>query len=214
VQELESRYVRTFKKDAVVFREGEPGHTMYVVRTGRVRISRSVRGREQTFAVLGPGDFFGEMAILTGRPRNATASAAEDTAVLELDAARFEAMLQNEPQISLRIMQRLCERVDAGDQRISILLKRDVRARVLLGLMREVSEHAFPSPTPDTVLIQADLEALAESVGVKRPELDEVVARLTRVGLGRIVEGGLELASLPRLNEFLSFLEERGIVRD
>jgi CRP/FNR family transcriptional regulator, cyclic AMP receptor protein len=214
VKELEARYVRNFKRGEVVFREGDAGHTMYVLRAGRVRISRSVRGRETTFALLGPGDFFGEMAILTGRPRNATATVVEDAAALELDAARFEAMLQSEPHISARIMQRLCERVDAGDHRIAILLKRDVRARVLLALMDEVRERGFPSPTPEHVLIQADLDALSDAIGVKRSELDEVVARLTRVGLGRSVEGGLELSSLPKLNEFLSFLEERGIVKD
>ena len=59
---------------------------MFVVRTGRVRISRKVRGGKKTFAVLGPGEFFGEMAIINNKPRSASAEAMEDVQLLELDA--------------------------------------------------------------------------------------------------------------------------------
>jgi CRP-like cAMP-binding protein len=212
VEELFQRYVRRAAKGEFVFREGEPGHTVYVLREGHVRIMRNVRGRERTFAVLGPGDFFGEMAIITGKPRNASAQAEDEVTMLELDAARFESMVQKEPSIAARIIQRLCDRLDLADQRISLLLKRDPKARVILGLMREIEERGEPGDQPETVLLRTDLLALAESLGVSELELEETVMRLSRVGLFASVPGGLRIASLPRLDEFLSFLEERGIV--
>jgi CRP/FNR family cyclic AMP-dependent transcriptional regulator len=210
VEEQFQRYVRKAAKGEFVFREGEPGHTVYVLREGHVRISRNVRGRERTFAVLGPGDFFGEMAIITGKPRNASAQAEDEVTMLELDAARFESMVQKEPNIAARIIQRLCDRLDLADQRISLLLKRDPKARVILGLMREIEERGEPGDQPETVLLRTDLLALAESLGVTELELEETMMRLSRVGLFALVPGGLRIADLPRLDEFLSFLEERG----
>jgi CRP-like cAMP-binding protein len=179
-----------------------------------VRISRQVRGGKRTFAQLGPGEFFGEMAILNQRPRSATATAIEAVTVLELDATRFEAMVTTQAEIAVRIIQKLSRRLDEADGLLTILIKRDPKSRVLLGLMREAERRGRPGSTPEAVIVQRDFDDMAEELGIRRDELDETVARIGRVGLARAVEGGLELAGVARLAEFLSFLEERGIVRD
>jgi CRP-like cAMP-binding protein len=198
----------------VVFREGEPGDTMFVVRKGKVRITKQVRGGEKTFAVLGPGEFFGEMAILSGQPRSATAIAIEDVMLLEVDAKRFETMVTTQAEIAVRIIQKLARRLEEADALIAILTKRDPKTRVILGLMREADMRGFPGADGDAVVVERDLGELAEELGVKRAELDETVGRLIRVGIVRPLKDGLEIASRDRLNEFLSFLEERGIVHE
>ena len=198
----------------VVFREGEPGETMFVIRKGKVRISKQVRGGEKTFAVLGSGEFFGEMAILTGQPRSATATAIEDVMLLEVDARRFETMVTTQAEIAVRIIQKLARRLEDADALIAILTKRDPKTRVILGLMREADLRGFPGAEGDSVVVERDLGELAEELGVKRAELDETVGRLIRVGIIRPLSEGLELSSRERLNEFLSFLEERGIVHE
>lgn len=211
---LESRFVRSFAAGEVVFQEGEEGHTMFVVRTGQVRISKHVRGGERTLALLGPGEFFGEMAVLSGRPRTATATADSALTLLELDEARFHTMIHEQAEITVRILKKLARRLDDADALISILSRRDPKTRVILGLIREAEESGLPGEGDDARIVQRDLEELAQQLGVKREELDEVVARITRVGIVRPVQGGLEVTSIPRLSEFLSFLEQRGIVRD
>jgi CRP/FNR family cyclic AMP-dependent transcriptional regulator len=197
----------------IVFREGEPGTTMFVIRRGRVRITKQVRGGEKTFATLGVGEFFGEMAILTGQPRTATATAMEDVSLLELDAKRFESMITTQAEIAVRIIQKLARRLEDADQLITILTKRDPKTRVILGLMRE-AERGFPGSDGESIVVQRDFDELAEELGIKRVELDETVGRMIRVGIVRPAQEGLEIASLDRLNEFLSFLEERGIVQE
>jgi CRP/FNR family cyclic AMP-dependent transcriptional regulator len=214
VQALESRFSRTFKVGEVIFREGEPGHTMFVVRGGEVRISKHVRGGERVLATLGPGEFFGEMAVLSGRPRTATATAATALTVLELDEKRFEAMIHSQAEIAARILKKLARRLDDADALIAILSRRDPRTRVILGLVREAEERGLPGEGNDSRLVQCDFNAFSELLGVKRTELDEVIARMARVGVVRAIPGGLEVASIPRLTEFLSFLEQRGIVHD
>ena len=67
------RFARDFAAGTVLFEEGQPGDFMYVVQSGEVEIRRQVGETERVLAVLPPGEFFGEMAILNGRPRSATA---------------------------------------------------------------------------------------------------------------------------------------------
>ena len=73
---------RTFSKGSEIFKEGDTGKEMYVVQSGKVRISKVVRDVEKTLVDLGAGEFFGEMAILNDRPRSATATVTEDAELL------------------------------------------------------------------------------------------------------------------------------------
>lgn len=214
VNDSQVRFSRSFQPGEVIFQEGDPGNTMFVLRAGRVRIVKQVRGGEKTFAVLGPGEFFGEMAILNGKPRSATAVAMEPVTLVEIDAVRFESMITTQAEIAVRIIQKLARRLENADALIAILIKRDPKTRVILGLLREAELRGFPGAEEDSVIVQRDLTDLSEELGVKRSEVDELVGRLIRVGLVRPVEDGIEIVSLVRLNEFLSFLEERGIVSE
>jgi CRP/FNR family cyclic AMP-dependent transcriptional regulator len=210
----QARFTRAVKAGDLVFREGDAGRTMFVVRTGRVRISRKVRGGKKTFAVLGPGEFFGEMAIINDKPRSASAEALEDVQLLELDAVLVEKMVVDEAEIGLRILKNMTRRLAEADSLIAILTKRDPRTRVILGLLREAELRGTPGKSADSTIVTRDLDDLAEELGVKRPELDETVTRMIRVGIVKPVLEGVEISSAARLNEFLSFLEERGIVHD
>jgi CRP/FNR family cyclic AMP-dependent transcriptional regulator len=210
----EARFTRALKAGELVFREGDSAKTIFVVRKGRVRIRKHVRGGEKTYAVLGPGELFGEMAVITGKPRSASAEALDDVTLIELDAARFEKMVLSDPEIAARVLMNMAQRLAEADSLIAILSKRDPRSRVILGLLREAELHGEPGSQPDSVVVKRDLEELADELGVRRSELDEAVTRMIRVGAVRPVVEGLELASPARLNEFLTFLEDKGIVHD
>jgi CRP/FNR family cyclic AMP-dependent transcriptional regulator len=214
IVKAEARFTRALKAGDVVFREGDAGRTMFVVRKGKVRISRQVRGSRKTFALLGPGEFFGEMAIINDAQRSASAEAVEDVQLLELDAQLVQKMVVGEAEIALRILQKLSRRLAEADSLIAVLTKRDPRTRVILGLLREAELHGVKTATPDAVLVTRDLDELSEELGVRRSELDEAVTRMIRVGVVRPMLDGLEISSAARLNEFLTFLEDRGIVQD
>jgi CRP-like cAMP-binding protein len=154
------------------------------------------------------------MAVLSGRPRTATATAISPLTVLELDEKRFETMIHSQAEIAARILKKMARRLDEADALVSILTRRDPKTRVILGLVREAEGRGLPGEGDDSRVLQLDFNLLSEQLGVKRTEFDEVIARMVRVGIVRSVPGGLEVASIPRLNEFLAFLEQRGIVQD
>lgn len=188
---------------------------MFVVRAGQVRITKHVRGGERTFATLGPGEFFGEMAVLSGRPRTATAVAVAELTLLELDEKRFDTMINTQAEIAARILKKLARRLESADSLITILTKRDPKTRVILGLIREAEERSGSGSTDEARVIRRNQGEFAEELGVKLAELEDVLARLTRIGIATPrPDGSLELAGVARLTEFLGFLEARGIVHD
>src|SRR5690606_11157023 len=89
---------------------------------GEVEIRRKVGEINHVLAVLGPGDFFGEMAILNGRPRSATALTRTESRLLVIEGRMFEAMLRARPEIALRIIKALALRLENANQHVELLL--------------------------------------------------------------------------------------------
>jgi CRP-like cAMP-binding protein len=116
----DAQYFRTFRPGEVIFHQGEPGDLMYVIEEGEVEIfHRAEPGApEERLAVLQHGDFFGEMAVLEGEPRTASARAHTLCRVLPVSGATFSKILRNNPEISIRMMRKLCGRLRGVEQRL------------------------------------------------------------------------------------------------
>jgi len=94
-----------------IVRVGDAGAEMYVIKTGRVRISRPMAGRDVVLSELGPGDFFGEMSLLESLPRDADAVAVGETRLLVLNAGSLLVRLRRDPTFALEMLHRLSGRV-------------------------------------------------------------------------------------------------------
>lgn len=102
----------TFDKGHTLFREGDPGDTMYIIQQGRIRIF--MRGKTNEDIILthyGQSEVFGELSPIDQRPRSASAMADEDLTVLALDRATFLNFLDERPQIGLAMMRSLSQRL-------------------------------------------------------------------------------------------------------
>jgi CRP/FNR family transcriptional regulator, cyclic AMP receptor protein len=206
MSELFARFGKHFTTGEVLFREGEPGDVMYVLHTGAVKITKRVADEEKAIAVLGPGEFFGEMAILNDKPRTASATVVEDAECLVIDGRRLEAMVANSTEIALRLIKKLAKRLDSADALIEILMHKDPKARVMLGLSRHAD--AFGEPTEEGIRLRIRAEDLAKAVAVELPLVEAVLDRLKKMRLASEGEDGeLIVADVDRLQDFLEFLE-------
>jgi CRP/FNR family cyclic AMP-dependent transcriptional regulator len=95
----------------LIVRAGDHGAEMYVIKSGRVRISRPMGGRTVVLSELGPGDFFGEMSLLESLPRDADATAVGETRLLVLNAGSLLVRLRRDPTFALEMLHRLSGRV-------------------------------------------------------------------------------------------------------
>ncbi len=207
--QLFARFGRTFDAGDVLFREDEPGNTMFVIQAGQVRITKSTRDGTKTLAILGAGEFFGEMAILNAKPRNATAEAISALRVLVIDAKTFGQMVVSNAEIAVRLITRLARRLDSANELIEVLMHRDPKARVILGLCRQaelIGEHREDG----SIAVPIDRAELATEIGLTVDETDDVLVRLRRLNIvADAPGGGFVVSDLARLQEFLEFLEMR-----
>jgi CRP-like cAMP-binding protein len=204
--QLFARFGRTCEAGEVLFREHEQGDTMFVLQSGAVRITKETRDGVKTLAVLGPGEFFGEMAILNAKPRNATADVVERARVLVIDKRTFEQMVVSNAEIAVRLIKKLAARLDSANELIEVLLHRDPRARVILGLSRRAELEGQPLED-GSVVVNLSEQQLAEDIGVTPEEVTDVLHRLRRLRIVEDVPTGLRIHHLSRLTEFLEFLE-------
>ena len=203
---LFARFGREYKAGDVLFREGDGGEEMFVIQSGTVQITKFVGGEDRPLATLGRGEFLGEMAILNGKPRTATAVVLEDARVLVIDAKTLETMIAKNTEIAMRLIKKLSRRLASADEMIQILLNPDPRARVLLGLKRHV--ETFGEETPTGIKVHVRPIDLAAEVGTNREDVEEVLGRLRRLRIAKEDErGGMLIADVGRLLEFLEFLE-------
>lgn len=127
----------------VVFREGDDGDDMYMVAAGRVRIVSDVETEKVVFADLGPGEFFGEMSLLTGAPRSAGAVAGTAVELWRLHRAAFESIQRDHTEIALGISRILGERVRRGNSQrfqneaFTLLALTPERSEVTIGRLPE-----------------------------------------------------------------------------
>jgi CRP-like cAMP-binding protein len=109
-----------FAENDLIFNQGEPGDALYVVLQGRVRIATSDSfGRERVLAFYGPGEFFGDIAVLTGAPRSATATASTDVRLLQLRKDDFDVLVSSNVGIMRGMLRIMVERQTAMNTRLS-----------------------------------------------------------------------------------------------
>jgi CRP-like cAMP-binding protein len=134
-----------------IFREGDAGNEMYIIESGLVEILRNVRGSEP-IAVLEPGDFFGEMAILEDQPRFAAARAKGNCRLLKIDREAFAELLQQNFEIAVRIMRKLAMRLRRTEQNLQAVsgelidLKRRLTSETKPNIV--APQIAAPAPAP------------------------------------------------------------------
>ncbi len=99
------------KEGEVILTESDPGKEMYIIEAGRVEIYRGTGPAEKSLRVLEAGDFFGEMSLLDDQPRAASARAVTDVKLLAIDHSTFDQMLRQYPEVAIRMLRILCERL-------------------------------------------------------------------------------------------------------
>ena len=196
---------RDFPAGSILFEEGDPGSRMYVIRSGKIRIYRRVGTQEIVLAFLGPGDFFGEMAILERLPRSANAEVIENSALIEVDATTFDTMIRSNAEIALRIMRRLAARVRDLDQRFGQLVLDSMLGRaieVLRWLLPQGTQESHYTRVPDG-LSHIDLPAQA---GIPKHQADALMMQLVRARLVKVDGNDLLVAGRDTLDQFNAYL--------
>lgn len=201
---LFQRLGKVFPPGTVLFRDGERGKEMYVIQSGKVRISKEVRGEEQTLAMLGDGEFFGEMAILNNKPRSASAAVVEESKMLVIDPKTFEAMIRGNTEIAVRMIKKLAQRLQEADHQIESLMLKDSNSRVVHTLTRMADTQG--KQVADGIKVFTSMGDIAGKCGLETAQVEEVIQKIAKAKLMRIDPDGIVIGNAEKLRKYLEYL--------
>jgi CRP-like cAMP-binding protein len=184
---------RRFKKGEVVFHEGDPGDALHLVDKGHVAVKRSTPlGDVATLLVLGPGDVFGELAVVAPGPRNATVVALDPVETLALHGEVFDDLRLTHPAVDRVLIQALVEEVRRLSARLveALYVPADKRIYLRLGDLTRI--FAVPGQV-GPVLIPLTQDELAQLAGTTRPTANRVLRTAETAGALKVARGRIEV---------------------
>lgn len=207
--EIFTKYGRTFPANEKIFGEGEIGAEMFIIQTGKVRISKHSQDTEKTLVILEEGDFFGEMAVIDKGPRSATATAVEETKCIVLNEELFEQQMQNNARIVKKILKNMSARLRDANKQIENLLIRDANSRVAHTLLQLAQKNAGKNTSDIRMDFEFTPQELAKMVGMQNEmnKVDEILDKLNRAKITRMDGKQIVVESLENLEKFIRYLE-------
>ena len=183
---------RTFRKGSYVFREGDIGNALFVIGRGQVKISRMSRGgAEAVYAILLPGDSFGEIALLSGDAvRTADAQAMESTECVSVPKESLLFFLDHHPLMSRRLLQALARYLQQVDESLAEIAFLDIAGRVARKLLDLGQSHGHTTPEGIRIDLRLSQRTLASMVSASRENVNRALHRMTARGDIRL-DGGL-----------------------
>jgi CRP/FNR family transcriptional regulator len=195
---------RSFPAGTRVFHEGDPSDVCYIVREGSFRVTREHSdGRAITLATMGPGEVFGELAMLDGDVRSASAEAITDGELLALPAKDVRALLARHPEISVKLVSALVRRLRAANVRLSRQSFQTVPSRVA-GVLSQLVIEATPNRGENgEVTIRMNQADLAQLAGTSRESVSRFLADLERAGVVRSGRGRVTVLEPAKLQNYI-----------
>lgn len=196
----EGAVLRSYKKGSVIFHEGDPGDSLYVVVSGSLKIFLTSReGAELLLTRLSAGETFGELALIDGGGRSASVEALEETELLRLSRPTLLEILRDEPQVTEPLLTNLGRIIRRVSEQAADLVFLDLDGRVakLLVQLAETTERATGGEmTIDLGMTQSDLASL---IGGSRQSVNNSLHRFEKRGYIRIDKRRVVVKDLHRL---------------
>ncbi len=164
-----------FKKNEMLFCEDEPGFEAFIIKKGRVKITKIINDKEVLLAVLKPGDIFGEMALLNNTKRAASAVAFEDTECLLLNIENFNKIIQENVTLAVKLITLLSERIWTVYKQIENLSFKKIKTRIFDTLYTQVLNHNIKIAPRQQYLFSIGTRELGEMIGHNDEEFEKSI---------------------------------------
>jgi CRP-like cAMP-binding protein len=174
--------VRRFAPGVVLFHAEDSGDTLFVVRSGQVKVVLETAGEDHILCLCGPGDYLGELSLIDGQPRSATAVAVEAVEVLALHSRDLLALIERRPTIGRAIMVRLAGMVRLVNEQMQDLLALDATARIAKKLLELADAHGEVTEEGIRIRLPLTQRELGQMVGVTREKINRALEQFEQRG--------------------------------
>jgi CRP/FNR family transcriptional regulator/CRP/FNR family cyclic AMP-dependent transcriptional regulator len=167
---------RTYRRGEVIFHQGDPGDSLHFLTEGRVKVVLDAEtGEEAVIAILGPGECFGELALIDGEPRSATVETLEPVQTVSLARPDFMTFIQNNPQAAQRMMVTLAGMVRKADESMADLVFLDLEGRLVKKLLELADAHGRDVDGAIEIELPMTQEDLAAMIGATRASVNKLL---------------------------------------
>jgi CRP-like cAMP-binding protein len=167
---------RRYRRNEVVFHQGDPGETLHLVRHGRLKILASAEtGEDAVLTIVRPGDMFGELTLLDGGQRSATVIAMEEVETATLTRGDFLDLLRRDPTVVEALLSALARTIRRLTEDVSALMFIRLRGRLARKLLELARDHGQPTDGATEIQVPFTQEDLASMIGGTRPRVNELL---------------------------------------
>ncbi len=172
------------KKGQLVFLPGDPGQSVFLLKTGRVKIARLSReGKEFIVEIVEPGEIFGELSLVAEGPQETMAEALEDSLLHIIPRADFEALLRQIPDLCLKVAKLIGLKLKRIESRLEDLVFRDVPGRVATLLLELSREYGIPDSRWVLLRIILSQREIANLIGASREMVNHTLSEFRQRGV-------------------------------
>ena len=172
---------KTFKKGEMIYMAGDKGEKLYVIHSGKVKISRfTSSGKEQVIRILGPGEFMGELSLFSSATMTDNGEALEDTTMCIIGGSDFKKLMKKYPDISFKIMEELSKRLEKAENLIENISLHSVEKRLAQTLLSMANSR-------DEINLKMSKRDLASHIGMSQETLSRKLSAFQELGIIRLV---------------------------
>lgn len=199
---------RSYPDNTMMFSEYEPGNELYIIQSGKVKITKIV-DQEVLLAVLKAGDIFGEMALLDNKPRNASAITFGEVSVLAINKSNFEGMVLAQPQLATRLIQLLSERIWTAYRQLENILIKDPLGRIYDTLLIQIEKQKIRIEPKQPHNFEFGTRELINMVGLPADRGDMLIVQLLEDKHIKLEEGKIICSDIEELEKTVNFYKKK-----
>jgi CRP-like cAMP-binding protein len=175
---------KSYRTREIVLRKGDPAMQIFVIASGRLKaITRGSEGRQAALSIMGPGEVFGEVAVLDGEPRSATISALEPCELLILNRNEFFHFLERNPTAAVGLLQVLARRLRRLSERVEDSTFLEIPGRLAKALVRLAQRYGRDVGDGTRIDLKLSQQELGDLVGATRESVNKQLRAWQAEGL-------------------------------
>jgi CRP-like cAMP-binding protein len=195
---LLKKFIQCYQAGDTIFSESESGHEMYIIKSGRVKVIQIKDTGEKLLSMLGPGNLFGEMALIEAKPRSATVVAVEKTEVLMVTYTDLEQILSSKPEFLYKLIQVFCRRIRFTSNQVQNFAIKSLPARTADLLLMLTADYNFNSNENKPIPLRVSAPDISQMIGLELNEVNTILQKFVNEGL--IIMDGNRSISIVNLN--------------
>lgn len=206
--DAKNEFKRVYPDDTMVFCEHEPGNELYILQSGKIKITKIIDNKEVLLAVLKEGDIFGEMALLENKPRSASAISYGESHLMVVNKENFKNMISGQPQLVTRLICLLAERTWVVYRQLSNLQIKSKLGRTYDVLLLQLEKNKIPIKYGSAYLYDFGPKELINMVGLSKEEGREIAQEIFKNRKFQLVDNKISVTDIEEIKKQVDYFKK------